>query len=258
MSKFRWRKGELDKLDKDINRVNRVIAKLQKQGVENLPEKKNYYKERDTIIANNLDPREYLKELNTEIKIITDKKNTEIVKSERGLKVPLMTKKIYENKVKKINEVRQEKKERYENAIKTDRNIPLPEVNKLDRDLNTNTIRPKNFNFENMSKGDWEMFVKSTEHEFRKDTEKSDLLYRTNYYKSIDSAYSPEQAKELKKILDLIPTDKLVDKYYTDKNMDINFNYLELDQQVKYSISKDAWESYRKENGWEEQEEQEE
>lgn len=247
VAKFRWRKGELEKLDKGIKQFNARLKALEKKGFSSstLPAKMNYYETRDFIIQNNENPRKYLEEQFKMIKILRDKKNEKTVKSERGLKLPVFTKKILEIKVKAINREREKSKKYYEQFEPTSRGEKIHDSNRDTEDK----FRPKKFNWKNMSTKDFEMNLK-TYGEYS--TLKSDRnkLYRDNFYKAMINKMTDEEFKNLKPILDNIPTDELVKQYYVDRDMSIGFFYEPSDRELLMESIIESWTNLATEKGY--------
>ena len=247
MSDIRWRKKDTEELKRKVKNYNAKIARLMKKNYNQdlLPEKLKY-KDLKESIKTRSDFKEQIKLANE----LTKRGSEETVKSTRGLTLPKFTIKQTKIKIAKINKERKKKKEDLEKIQKTDRNKPIDKTGEKGKDIGVNLIHPKKFNFENMSKKEWEMFIKTVDKQVRKDDEITDARYVKHLFLAIDANLSPNQADKLKELISLIPNNKIVEKYYTDRNMTIDFYYGESDQDDKFKIQYDAWESYAKENGY--------
>jgi hypothetical protein len=251
MSKFSFRRGELDKLDKYIKKWNKKVNELRKQDYKEslIPEKKNYYTELNKILENSDYTRQQFKETFQIIEAFNKKGSEEILKSSRGLELPKFKKKEIEIKNKAINRERAKLQRELEGQPLTDRNNPveMPEENK--KLFNANKIMPKKFNWKNMSKKDFEMYMK-TLYEYDQKKEEKDLIYRNNFYKALENQLTPDDYKRIKEILDQIPTGEIVKKYYTDLNMNIDFIYESSDYEGRVEAIIDSWNSVKEQGGY--------
>jgi transcriptional regulator of met regulon len=251
MSKFSFRHGELDKLDKKIKAFNRKVEQLKSQGYkENLiPEKMSYKVELAKIIHNENYVRQDFKDTFSIMDAFLKKGSEKLLKSSRGMELPKFKKKEIDIKVKRINKERAKLQKQYDLEPLTDRNEPIemPEENK--KLFRAYKITPKKFNWKNMSRKDFEMFQKTLVEYDTKQDEK-DKLYRENFYKALDNQLLPDDAKRIKEILDKIPTNEIVKKYYTDLNMDIDFIYDKSDYEGKIESIIESWNSLKREGGY--------
>jgi hypothetical protein len=237
---FKFKRGELDKLDKQIKKYNRKINELKRKGFhdEYLPEKLNYYKVVERIQKDPVYTRKDMQDQFKLMDVVLNKRNEKLVNSERGAVIPQFEKKQIEIKVKAINRRRKAEREKLDKLVATDRNKPI----EVDRDLNPVRIVNKKFNFKNMSKKDLEMYLK-TMREFDETDRDREERYRENFYKAMRNTLTDEEYKRLKLVIDKIPTDKLLEKYYTDENMNIGFYYEPADHELKYEQILESWNS---------------
>lgn len=237
MGEIRWREKDKQLLKKKVRNYNSKINRLIKKNydIELIPEKMNY-KELTKNIKNRSQFNDTIKIVNA----MTKRGSEEKVKSNRGLTLPRFTINKIKTEVRAINRARQKTKKKYENLQPTDRGQKLDEGMKEYRDMNVNKIRDKKFNFKNMSRKDFDFF-KKTMGEYNIDTSKKDNQYRQNYYKSLRNNLTDEQYKKIVNVLNNLPTDVLVEKFYTDLNVNIGFNYDEFQQETKYKEIIKAW-----------------
>lgn len=240
---IRYTKKDEAKLKKKVRNYNAKIIRLRNKGYnENLlPQKLNLKEEREKL--KNGDRKQF----NNEFKIygfFTDRNSEKTRKSDRGAILPLFREKTIEFKRKEINKQRKQKMDYYENMPITDRNKPIENGNRP-RDIELYKLKEKKFNFKNMSMKELE-FYERTLKEYNENIGKKNNLYRSNYYKSLENNLTPEQYKEITKVLDKIGTQQIIDKYYTDVNMTIEFPYEPIEQELKYNEIIESWNSVLK------------
>lgn len=247
MKKFRWKKGELEKLDKEIKKFNSRRNTLIKQGFDEniLPEKMNYYKTRDYIIANKERPRQYLEEQFKIIDILKNKKNTTIDKAERGAKIPHFVKKIADIKINAINKEREQLRNHYQEIEKTSLGKKIHPNNKKDMD----EFRPKKVNWDRMSSDDliWNL---KTYTEYDKTQADRARQYRESFYKAMVNQMTYEEFTRLKPTLDLMTDEEILEQYYKDTDMNIKFFYDESDREDRMEAIISSWNDIAREKGY--------
>lgn len=239
---IRWRKKDEIELKNYIKKYNSKINRELKKGTEKelLPEKLSFKNLKNRIV----DRVDYKREISL-ITDFTKRDSMKIEKTNRGGQIPLWLKRQTETKLKQINKVRRKQRKIYESLPVTDRGEEISKQNEFFKDNNLSRFNDKKVSWENKSKKDIIAFKESLK-EYDVTKQEKDKLYRENYYKSVENGYSPEQAKKLKKLLDEIDTDYIVTKYYTDINMNINFNYDESDRDIRYQEIINAWKKVKK------------
>lgn len=238
---IRWRKKDEILLRKKIRNYNAKIDRLRKNNnfQNNLLPEKLKYKD----VKNNINERRDFKTQLSLINALTKRGSEKIYKSTRGLQVPQFE--IKQNKIKEreINRKRDIQIKRYKEMGITDRNKSLG-FDTEDTAMHLNDlIRHKKYNYKNKSKNEYEAYKNSLK-EYNITIEQLNERYRENLYKSIESGqsgYTPEQIEKLKSLLDKIDTQTIVDKYYTDINMNITFNYELSENEGKFETYFDAW-----------------
>lgn len=241
MGKIKWREKDIKKLKNKVKSFNSKISRELTKGTDNsiLPKKVSFKELKKRIITR--------EDYNREFDLLDDFTNRyalKVEKTNRGGKVPLWLKRQTNTKLKEINKRRKEQMKIYESLPLTDRNKPIDKQTQFYRDSNLNQFKPKTVNWENKSTKDIEKFIEGLK-EYEITKEQKDKLYRENYYTSIRENYSPSQAEEIIKILDDIETDVLVNKYYTDLNLNIDFNYEESDRNIRFNELIKAWNSVK-------------
>lgn len=246
MSDIRWRKKDTEELKRKVRNYNAKINRLIKKNYNGeLVPAKLKFKDVKNKIENRMEYKEQIQLINA----LTKRGSEESVKTKRGAVIPKFELEQTKIKVKKINKDRKKRKEAYEKTPPTDRNKSLGETAEHYRDMNVNKIRPKKFNWENMSKKDFEMYKKSL-YEYDEKQQEKEQQYRDNFYKAMEASLNDEQFEQLKKIIDLIPSNKLVEKFYTDINMKIDFFYEPTEQQLKFEEIIESWKSVQEEGGY--------
>lgn len=239
MSNIRWRAKDKIAIRKKLNAYNSKLKREMKKGtdVDLLPEKLS------------------MKELKSRIKIredfnremgfmddFTNRYSMNLHKTERGGLIPTWFIHQAETKIKQINKDRRKQLKTYENMMATDRNMPLGVKAKEVRPEVFEQFSPKKLNLKYMSKNDFRAYKEGLV-EYYVTKEQKDEDYRKNLYKSIDNHYPPEKAERLKRLLDNLSTDVIVQKYYTDENLDIKINYDRSDNDILFSNVFQGWQS---------------
>lgn len=247
---MRYSKKDEETLKKKVRNYNAKINRLKKKGYnENLlPQKKKLKEEREKAKqGERKDFNSLLKSVDT----FLNRGSEEIVKSTRGLQLPKFRLSEIKAKLRKVNNERKKQREKYENIEITDRNKTGVQGMINERSMNINKLEDKHFNFKNMSKKDFTYFEKTLNNELETKLEKKNRIYRENFYKAMENNYNENQYEKLKKVIDNISTDILVEKYYTDLNMDLDFHYDESEQQIKYEETLNAWGEIMRDNIYE-------
>lgn len=243
---MRYSKKDEEKLKKKVRNYNAKINRLKKKGYDEnlLPQKKKLKEEREKAKhGERKDFNNLLKSVNS----FLSRGSEELVKTKRGLQLPKFKIAEIKTKLRKVNNERKKQREKYKSIEITDRNKTGVQGMINERSMNINKLEDKHFNFKNMSKKDFEYFEKTLNNEVNTKLDEKNRRYRENYYKAMEKAFSKEQFENLKNVVDKISTDKLVEKYYTDVNMDIDYYYDETEQEIKYEEILNAWNDVYKE-----------
>ena len=200
-----------------------------------LPEKIKY-----SDIKNKINSRD---EYNTQIKLLnafTVRHSENVIHTDRGANIPYYLKHQIETKLEVINKKRAKRKEKYEQLEMTDRNKKLGVKAKNFDDSNVLKINKKTFNYKYMSKKDLEYYLKSL-NEFNENEEEKNRRYVENLFEAIKNNFSEEQAEKLISVIKKLSDDVIIQKYYTDVNLNIDFMYDPLENDLKYDILLDSW-----------------
>lgn len=241
---IRWRKKDTENLQRLVRNYNAKITRLAKKGydTELLPDKLKFKDLKKRI--------ETRQDFNTEVnvmKVFTARYSENVNKMERGALIPTFAMKQANIKIEAINRKRREQRKKIENMQVTDRNKKLGVKVKEYVDQGLEQMQDRHFNPKNMSKKDFAIFQK-TLWEYNKTIQEKNSNYRDNLYKSFETVFKDtlgdEYVKELYDILDTLSTEDIINKYYTDINMNIQFSYNETDLEMRFDVIKDSWKEY--------------
>lgn len=235
---IRWTSKDKQNLQKKVRNYNAKIKRLEKKGIkeEYIPDKLNY-KELQKSISSRQELQTHL----DIIKTVTVRGSENIVSNNKGLKVPAYLKNMMKLKVQSINRERKKSRNYYEKLDVTDRGKKIGIEREKFPELNVNKIRNKKFNFEKMTTQSFSSFLNSTKFQFDMETEERKREYVANYMKAMYNNLSAEQFKKLSGVINQIDNNTIVEKYYTDLNLDIDFYYDETEQNAKFETMMDSW-----------------
>lgn len=235
---MRWSKKDRAKLQSSINASNAKRKRLIAKGYDEelLPPHKTL-KESMKKIGNN---RKYF---NDEIKInkaFTKRGSEEITRNKAYTKIPKYLVEVLEIQTKRINEVRKQEREHFKSLKKTDRNKVLEKFANIGIDEQLAQLNPIKNHL------DWvtPKILQSIKHNRENYTEtikEKQSNYVTNYYLSLQNEYGNYWAKEIMKVMDKLELDEIIEKRYTDINMDINFIYSRSEIDTKAEETLLAW-----------------
>lgn len=235
---MRWSKKDKAKLQSSINASNAKRKRLIAQGYDEslLPPHKTL-KESMEKISNN---RKYF---NDEIKInkaFTKRGSEEIERNKAHTKIPKYLKEVLDIQTKRINEVRKQERDYFKSLRKTDRNKVLEKFANVGIDEQLAQLNPiKN-------KLDWVtpkilQSIKSNRENYTESIKDKQMNYVTNYYLALQNEYGNYWAKEIIGVMDKLDLDEIIEKRYTDINMDINFIYSSSEIAIKAEETLKAW-----------------
>lgn len=237
---IRYTKKDEINLKKLVRNYNNKINRLNKKGFDTnfIPQKLKLKDERKLIKSGErIDFKDRIKYYESFLK----RGSENLVKSNRGLVLPKYEIDQVNIMLKKINRIRRKTKKLYKEEPLTDRNKNINQANKsLLKNLSINELKDKKFSFKNKSKKDYEKFKKSLA-EYYETQEERNKKYRDNYYKALENVFSEDQSNKIKNVLDKLETDVIINKYYTDINMDIDFVYEPSEQNLLFKETLNAW-----------------
>lgn len=235
---MRWSKKDKAKLQSSINASNAKRKRLIAQGYdENLLPPHKTLKESMKKIGNN---RKYF---NDEIKInkaFTKRGSEEITRNKAHTKIPKYLIEVLDIQTKRINEVRKQERDYFKSLRKTDRNKVLDKFANVGIDEQLAQLNPiKN-------RLDWVtpkilQSIKENRENYTESIKEKQNNYVVNYYLALQNEYGNYWAKEIMKVMDKLELDEIIEKRYTDINMDINFIYSKSEIDSKAEETLKAW-----------------
>ena len=91
--------------------------------------------------------------------------------------------------------------------------------------IRATNLQDKIFNIERMTTGDWEQFKRSVDKQIMDSYYRDKAeLYKQNYLISLERTYG-RMGEQLYKRMSEIPADTLVEMYYNDPVLQLDFNY---------------------------------
>lgn len=233
---IRWTKNQKEKLRRAVQRFNAKITreiKKNPKAVDYLPQRVSV-KDLKEDIGTARDLNVYVKSVDR----IFRKGALEPVKNEQGITTTRYALKEASNKVRRLNIRRA-----YERKV-----IGDTRGKGIDRAVEDLALKPKKFNFEKMSKRDWEAFQRNVWKMSRETfVNERDILYKQNYNKAlIDNmgAYG----EELVDLLEDVDSDIIAQARLENPNLNIDFIYDPLEQNAKNEIIYNDWIEYLTDN----------
>lgn len=235
---MRWSKKDKAKLQSSINASNAKRKRLIAQGYdENLLPPHKTLKESMKKIGNN---RKYFNdELNIN-RAFTKRGSEELERNKAYTKIPKYLKEVIEIQTKRINEVRKQERDYFKSLKKTDRNKVLEKFANVGIDEQLAQLNPIKNHF------DWVtpkvlQSIKQNRENYTESIKDKQTNYIINYYLALQNEYGNYWAKEIMKVMDKLELDEIIEKRYTDINMDINFIYSRSEIDVKAEETLKAW-----------------
>lgn len=99
--------------------------------------------------------------------------------------------------------------------------------------IRENNLRPKNYDIDKIKASDWDMFVYGVEKQIMSGyTAQKNELYKQNFIKAVKTAFG-SKGTEIMEMAQSIPADILVELYYNDPVLQVEFIYNPLEMQIK-------------------------
>lgn len=99
--------------------------------------------------------------------------------------------------------------------------------------IRENNLRPKKYNIDKIKASDWDMFVYGVEKQIMSGyTAQKNELYKQNFIKAVKTAFG-SKGTEIVEMAQSIPADILVELYYNDPVLQVEFIYNPLEMQIK-------------------------
>lgn len=222
--KIRWSSDDRKKLTTAVRKFNAKRARLIKKDAtyaEYLPEKASTVAIRKGIATR----RDLINELNALNRFLRAGAEEKIVTS-KGVKTTKYEKKEVGIRVRRVNRFR--KKELESITPSTERGTMGT--------IRENNLRPKKYDIEKIrDKSNWKNYIEMVERQSRESYYiERDELYKENLLKAMRSEYGAK-GRKLINLIKKIPANVLVDMYYYDSDLHIDFVYglEEVDRRVK-------------------------
>lgn len=218
---IKWRDTDQKELAKAVRKFNAKRTRLIKQ----VPELEEFLppKQSTKDIKNAVKTRrDFINALNSLERFMRKGAEKPIVTKE-GVKTTAYEKKEIAIKVRAINQRR---------AAELKKAAPSTEKGTMGT-VRNNNLRPKKYDIDKIKKSDWKKFVESVEKQ-SKDSYNTDKYerYKNNFVKGLENAFG-EKGRELIDIVEQMNAETLVQMYYDDPILQIDFIYDPLEMEVK-------------------------
>lgn len=218
---IKWRDTDEKELAKAVRKFNAKRTRLIKQ----VPELEEFLppKQSTKDIKNAIKTRrDYNNALNSLERFMRKGAEKPIVTKE-GVKTTAYEKKEIEIKVRAINQRR---------AAELKKAAPSTEKGTMGT-VRNNNLKPKKYDIDKIKKSDWKKFVESVEKQ-SKDSYNVDKYerYKKNFIKGLENVFG-EKGRKLIDMVEQINAETLVQMYYDDPILQIDFIYDPLEMQIK-------------------------
>lgn len=218
---IKWRKQDKQKVTNTVRQFNSKITRLLKKN----PALKPYLPDRINAkeLTKNIQTRsDFNREINSLGRFLKKGAETPIT-TDTGLRTTQWQRKEIGYKVANIN--RQRTAERKRANVSTFKGT-MGSIQK-------NNLEPKQYDFNKIKPSDWDKFVQNVEKQVKKNyfSEKNEL-YKQNYMTAISNVFNKEDSSKLLSIIQNIPAENLIDLFYSDPVLQIDFVYDPLEASV--------------------------
>lgn len=218
---IKWRNKDKTRLSNTVRQFNAKITRTLKKNPElapYLPERLTVQGLRDKIQTRQdfnreiKSARRFLKPgAETPVTSATGIRTTRWEKREIGIKVGVINR-IRNRELKKMN--------------------PTTEKGTMGT-IRENNLRPKKYDIDKIKASDWDMFVYGVEKQIMSGyTAQKNELYKQNFIKAVKTAFG-SKGTEIVEMAQSIPADILVELYYNDPVLQVEFIYNPLEMQIK-------------------------
>lgn len=218
---IKWRNKDKTRLSNTVRQFNAKITRTLKKNPElapYLPERLTVQGLRDKIQTRQdfnreiKSARRFLKPgAETPVTSATGIRTTRWEKREIGIKVGVINR-IRNRELKKMN--------------------PTTEKGTMGT-IRENNLRPKKYDIDKIKASDWDMFVYGVEKQIMSGyTAQKYELYKQNFIKAVKTAFG-SKGTEIVEMAQSIPADILVELYYNDPVLQVEFIYNPLEMQIK-------------------------
>lgn len=218
---IKWRKQDKQKVTNTVRQFNSKITRLLKKN----PALKPYLPDRINAkeLTKNIQTRsDFKREINSLGRFLKKGAETPIT-TDTGLRTTQWQRKEIGYKVANINRQRTAERKRANVSTFTG---TMGTIQK-------NNLEPKQYDFNKIKPSDWDKFVQNVEKQVKENyfSEKNEL-YKQNYMTAISNVFNKEDSSKLLSIIQNIPAENLIDLFYSDPVLQIDFVYDPLEASV--------------------------
>lgn len=218
---IKWRKQDKQKVTNTVRQFNSKITRLLKRN----PALKPYLPDRINAkeLTKNIQTRsDFNREINSLGRFLKKGAETPIT-TDTGLRTTQWQRKEIGYKVANINRQRTAERKRANVSTFTG---TMGTIQK-------NNLEPKQYDFNKIKPSDWDKFVQNVEKQVKENyfSEKNEL-YKQNYMTAISNVFNKEDSSKLLSIIQNIPAENLIDLFYSDPVLQIDFVYDPLEASV--------------------------
>ena len=218
---IKWRKQDKQKVTNTVRQFNSKITRLLKKN----PALKPYLPDRINAkeLTKNIQTRsDFNREINSLGRFLKKGAETPIT-TDTGLRTTQWQRKEIGYKVANINRQRTAERKRANVSTFTG---TMGTIQK-------NNLEPKHYDFNKIKPSDWNKFVQNVEKQVKENyfSEKNEL-YKQNYMTAISNVFNKEDSSKLLSIIQNIPAENLIDLFYSDPVLQIDFVYDPLEASV--------------------------
>ncbi|MDP4120848.1 MAG: hypothetical protein Q8876_07340 [Bacillota bacterium] len=237
---IRWRsrdEKELARVTRNFNaKINRELNKHPEMK-DILPDKINKKQLRENITTR----QEFNKTVHSFERFLK-KGAEETITSATGNTITKWEKREISKKVADINRQRTIERKRVEQMEALSRGKPIGLKRGEMGNTRVNELKPKKFDFDKIQPGkEWDKYVESVEKQSRAAyTDEKAELFKANYLKGLDTVFG-SKADELKKIIQALPAQQIVDVFFADEEASIKFIYDPVEQAAHLAYLMEVW-----------------
>ena len=231
-SKIKWRKSDEQELSKAVRKFNAKRTRL----INKFPEMEEYLPDKLSVkdIRKNVQTRREFKNELKSIERFMRKGAEKPIVTETGIKTTVYEKKEVGIKVRTLN-IRKTA-ERKKADVSTEKGTMGT--------IKANNLLPKKYDIDKIKKSDWDKFKQSVEKQIKDSyTSDRDSRYKENFLKGLDNAYG-EKAEYLIELVKQIDPETLVQMYYDNPILQIDFIYDPIEMDAKIEAMEENFNEY--------------
>lgn len=231
-SKIKWRKSDEQELTKAVRKFNAKRTRI----INKFPEMEEFLPDRLSVkdIRENVSTRKEFKKQINSIERFMHKGAEKPIITDTGIKTTAYEKKEVGIKVRALNARRTA--ERKKADVSTEKGTMGT--------IRANNLLPKKYDIDKIKKSDWGKFKESVEKQI-KDSYTTDRYerYKENYLKGLENAFG-SKAENLKRLVENINADVLVQMFYDNPILQIDFIYDPIEMEAKIEAMEENLNEY--------------